>query len=90
MFKFKYDYTKECTPEDLEFIKSILPDTVFQRSLELKETHDVTWHEVLQEFVKFLGDCYGYDISDSVAISKSKHADITKWTGPIFDPNESL
>jgi hypothetical protein len=90
MFKFKYDYTKECTPEDLEYIKSILPEAVFKRTLELKGTNEALWHEVLQEFVKFLGDCYGYDISDRVAISPNKWCDISKWTGPVFDPNESL
>jgi hypothetical protein len=90
MFKFMYDYTKECTPEDLGYIKSVLPEAVFERTLELKDTNEALWHEVLQEFVKFLGDCYGYDISDRVAISDSKTSDISKWTGPIFDPNESL
>jgi hypothetical protein len=88
MFKFEYWY--DVSDEEKKMIKELLgEEAVFDA--ELLVNGDELWHETLQQFVKFLSTCYGYDISPYVAVAKaSEHVDISKWTGPVFDPNESL
>ncbi len=50
-----------------------------------------TWPEVLEQFVDFLSNVYGYNIREKVAIKQSPFAfyDDT-WSGPVFNPEESL
>lgn len=88
MFKFEYWY--DVSDEEKRMINDILGEqAVFDAEMVIKD--DELWHETLQKFVEFLGKCYGYDISKYVAIAKaSDMTDITAWTGPVFDPNESL
>lgn len=93
MFKFTFKYGEEFTKEELEDMVNLLGDSpVLKHKVTLKDTDEMTWHEVLQEFIKFMEKCYGYNISEHVAIAKprSKHVDISDWSGPVFDPNESL
>lgn len=50
-----------------------------------------TWHEALSKFVSFMGAVQGYSIADHVAASIGPHAlDRETWSGPVFDPEESL
>lgn len=93
MFKFTYKYGEEFTKEELEDMINLFGgNPVLNHKVKIEDADEMLWHEVLQEFIKFLEKCYGYNISGSVAIAKplSKHCDISKWTGPVFDPNESL
>jgi hypothetical protein len=50
-----------------------------------------TWPEVLEQFVGFMSNVYGYDIRAKIAIAESPFAfhDDT-WSGPVFTPEESL
>jgi hypothetical protein len=61
------------------------------RSMRVSFTPGDTWPEVLEQFVGFLSNVYGYDIREKVAIKKSPfflHDD--SWSGPVFNPEDSL
>jgi hypothetical protein len=93
MFKFTYKYGEEFTKEEIADMVNLLGENpTLKHKVTLEDTDEMMWPEVLQEFIKFMEKCYGYSISGSVAIAKPKsiHADISKWTGPVFNPNESL
>lgn len=50
-----------------------------------------TWPEVLEQFVSFMSNVYGYDIRERVAVAESRFGvDREKWTGPVFNPEECL
>ena len=61
------------------------------RSIRVSFTPGGTWPEVLEQFVDFLSNVYGYNIREKVAIKQSPFAfyDDT-WSGPVFNPEESL
>jgi hypothetical protein len=61
------------------------------RSITCKFSPGDTWPEVLEQFVGFLGNVYGYDIRAQVAIKKSQFSVYDdSWSGPVFNPEESL
>jgi len=50
-----------------------------------------TWPEVLEQFVSFMSNVYGYDIRERVAVAESRFGvDREKWTGPVFNPEDYL
>lgn len=50
---------------------------------------EVTWPEVLNDFVNFLQSVYGYDIKDSIRIEQPRYEMLTEsWTGKYFDKDE--
>ena len=50
---------------------------------------EVTWPEVLNDFVNFLQSVYGYDIKDSIRIEKPRYETLPEpWTGKYFDKDE--
>jgi hypothetical protein len=54
-------------------------------------TPGYTWPEVLEQFVDFLSNVYGYNIREKIAISESPFASYDDtWSGPVFNPEESL
>jgi hypothetical protein len=61
------------------------------RSITCQFSPDGTWPEVLEQFVGFLSNVYGYDISAKVAIAENRFGvEPEKWSGPVFNPEESL
>lgn len=45
----------------------------------------LTWPEALQKFVQFLGNIYGYDLTDKIGIKDNPYAfDRELWCGPTF------
>ena len=47
--------------------------------------------EVMEQFVGFLGNVYGYDIREKVGIRYSPFVSLDDtWTGAVFDPEDSL
>jgi hypothetical protein len=87
--KYTFKYKMDCSDEDKSFLIDVLGDPVFKLKKE-SEYDDEAWHTVLQDFVKFLGSVYGYDISNQVAIIPKKNVDTSTWTGPVVDPEEYL
>jgi hypothetical protein len=61
------------------------------RTVAVAFTPGDTWPEVLEQFVGFMSNVYGYDIRAKIAIAESPFAfyDDT-WSGPVFTPEESL
>lgn len=50
---------------------------------------EVTWPEVLNDFVNFLQSVYGYNIKDSIRIEKPRYEVLPEpWTGKYFDKDE--
>ena len=50
---------------------------------------DVTWPEVLNDFVDFLQSVYGYNIKDSVRILEHRYAMASEaWAGKYFSKDE--
>ena len=50
-----------------------------------------TWHEALTKFVSFLGNVHGYDLTKKIAADINPFAiNREAWTGPVFNPEESL
>jgi len=61
------------------------------RSVYVSFSPGDTWPEVLEQFVSFMSNVYGYDIHDKVGIVASPFGvDPEKWTGPVFDPEDCL
>ncbi len=61
------------------------------RSIRVSFTPDGTWPEVLEQFVGFMSNVYGYDIRAKVAIADNRFGvEPEKWSGPVFNPEESL
>ena len=61
------------------------------RHISMSFTPGDTWPEVLEQFVGFMSNVYGYDIRERVAVAESRFGvDREKWTGPVFNPEESL
>lgn len=62
------------------------------KSVRVSFTPGDTWPEVLEQFVSFLNNIYGYDIRQRVGIKVTPltaSLDET-WTGPVFDPEDEL
>ena len=87
--KYTFKYKMDCSEEDKVFLFDVLGDPVLKLKKEA-EYDDEVWHTVLQDFVKFLGNVYGYDISNQVAIMPQKNVDVSTWTGPIIHPEDYL
>ena len=87
--KYTFKFNLDCSEEDKDFLVEVLENPVFKLKKEV-EYDDELWHTVLQDFVKFLGDTYGYDISKQVAIIPKDNIDVSTWTGPIVHPEEYL
>ena len=60
------------------------------RSVYVSFSPGDTWPEVLEQFVSFMNNVYGYDIRDQVAIERRPFFPHDEWTGPVFDPEECL
>ena len=61
------------------------------RHISMSFTPGDTWPEVLEQFVGFMSNVYGYDIRERVAVAESRFGvDREKWTGPVFNPDERL
>lgn len=61
------------------------------------ETPGATWHECLDDYVKFLGSVFGYDIKKQVRLEEPAWLDtmynyhpawIDPWTGEYFTKDE--
>ena len=63
------------------------------KSVRVSFTPGDTWPEVLEQFVSFLNNIYGYDIRQKVGIKASpitaSMLDET-WTGVVFNPEDEL
>lgn len=63
------------------------------RSISVCFTPGDTWPEVLEQFVSFMNNVYGYDIREKVGIKANRFSasllDET-WSGPVFNPEEEL
>jgi hypothetical protein len=61
------------------------------RDITVSFTPGDTWHEVLEQFVSFLGNIYGYDVRDKIAMKKNPFALYeNSWSGPVFDKEDIL
>jgi hypothetical protein len=50
-----------------------------------------TWPEVLEQFVDFLSNVYGYNIREKIAIAESPFDSYDDtWSGFVFNPEEIL
>lgn len=50
---------------------------------------EVTWPEVLNDFVNFLQSVYGYDIKSSIRVKEPKYAVFPeRWHGDFFSEDE--
>jgi hypothetical protein len=63
------------------------------------ETPGATWHECLNDYVRFLETIYGYDILEQVRIKEPKWLDsmcehhpsyLDPWTGKYFTDEEEI
>jgi hypothetical protein len=62
-----------------------------ERSIRVAFSPGDTWPEVLEQFVGFLSNVYGYDIREKVAIKQSPFfLNDDSWSGPVFNPDERL
>ena len=63
------------------------------RSIYMSFNPGDTWPEVLEQFVSFMSNVYGYDIHSKVGIKvnplTASMLDET-WTGPVFDLEDCL
>jgi hypothetical protein len=65
--------------------------TAGDRDITVSFTPGDTWHEVLEQFVSFLGNIYGYDVRDKIAIKENPFALYENgWSGPVFDKEDIL
>jgi hypothetical protein len=55
--------------------------------MTLRYDDAITWDVVLNDFVKFLGHAWGYDISDQVKIKDYKQK-ISDLMDDLYDPSE--
>jgi hypothetical protein len=61
------------------------------RSIQVSCSPGAMWPEVLEQFVGFLSNVYGYDIREKIAIAESPFASYDDtWSGPVFNPEDSL
>lgn len=63
------------------------------RSVSISFTPGDSWPEVLEQFVGFLGNVYGYDIRQKVGVKYSPFTEDMlneTWTGAVFNPEDSL
>jgi hypothetical protein len=63
------------------------------RHLSLSFTPGDTWPEVLEQFVGFLSNVYGYDIRQKVGIKANPLTASTldeTWSGVVFNPEDEL
>jgi hypothetical protein len=61
------------------------------RTISMSFSPGYTWPEVLEQFVDFLSNVYGYNIREKVAITENPFGvEPEKWSGPVFNPEESL
>ena len=62
-----------------------------ERSIRVAFSPGDTWPEVLEQFVAFMSNVYGYNIREQVAIAENRFGvDPEKWSGPVFNPEDSL
>jgi len=61
------------------------------RSISTSFSPGDTWPEVLEQFVAFMSNVYGYNIREQVAVAESRFGvDREKWSGPVFNPEDCL
>lgn len=64
------------------------------KSVRVSFTPGDTWPEVLEQFVSFLNNIYGYDIHQKVGIvvysPLQQETLVNTWTGPVFNPEDEL
>lgn len=61
------------------------------KSIYVSFTPGDTWPEVLEQFVGFLGNVYGYDIRQKVGIKYSPIVLLDEtWSGAVFNPEDEL
>jgi len=61
------------------------------RSISVCFTPGDTWPEVLEQFVSFMNNVYGYDIREKVGIKYSPFAPLDgTWSGVVFNPEDEL
>jgi len=61
------------------------------RSISTSFSPGDTWPEVLEQFISFMNNVYGYDIREKVGIvSRPFGLNQEKWSGPVFNPEDSL
>jgi hypothetical protein len=61
------------------------------RSIRVAFSPGDTWPEVLEQFVAFMSNVYGYNIREQVAIAENRFGvEPEKWSGPVFNPEDSL
>ena len=64
------------------------------KSIYVSFTPGDTWPEVLEQFVSFMSNVYGYDIRTQVGVVVPSpfHQEslVNTWSGPVFDPGDAL
>ena len=60
------------------------------RSIQVSCCPGATWPEVLEQFVGFMSNVYGYNIRGKIAIANPFFLHDDTWSGPVFNPEESL
>ena len=63
------------------------------RSVRLSFTPGDTWPEVLEQFIGFLNNVYGYDIRQKVGVRADRlTASMLNetWSGAVFNPEDEL
>ena len=60
------------------------------RHLSMSFAPGDTWPEVLEQFVSFMSNVYGYDIREQVAIERRPFFPHDEWSGPVFNPEDCL
>ncbi len=60
------------------------------RSIQVSCCPGATWPEVLEQFVGFMSNVYGYDIRGKIAIADPFLLHDDSWYGPVFNPEDSL
>jgi len=61
------------------------------RSISVCFTPGDSWPEVMEQFVGFLSNVYGYDIRQKVGIKYSPFASLDEtWSGVVFNPEDEL
>ena len=64
------------------------------RSIYVSFSPGDTWPEVLEQFVSFMSNVYGYDIHQKVGIvvysPLQQETLVDTWTGPVFNPEDEL
>lgn len=76
--------------EHKEYYSFEYSDSV-DRQISMSFNPGDTWPEVLEQFVSFMSTVYGYNIREQVGIMESPFGvERGLWSGPVFNPEESL